>query len=286
MPEPKNGGNGGNAGSTTIDEQLQLLGDIQVSQFAASPATVQPFQTTTVSYQVQPLPTALVVPVTFSINGQKVGDGLSGSATFPVITSTPFVLHAANTVTEKVIATTQVTVNASQCRPGTIPGLGITSTIKTKIDTGFAGYTSGTGSTVTLSDGLISIQIPINLPSGDGTMQIAVEIAVTQSGQSFSVTDQSVTVEVSLTTELNVGSWCSDAMQKLVQPFMQHIVDNEIIPDIIYSITTQINDAIRAAADQTHLTYALATFALTINGVSFLVCPSTSNIVGGPLPNA
>jgi hypothetical protein len=280
MAQP-NGGNGGKGGSgvnsTIIAQQLQLLKDIIVTQFTASPATVQPFQTTTVSYQVQPLPNALFVPVTFSISGQKVGVELSGSATFPVTTNRTFELIATNPVTDTVIATTQVAVNPSQCSSGTIPGIGITSEIKTKIDQGFAGFLSGTGSTVTLSDELISIQISINPPGGGGTMNIAVEIGVYQNGQSFSVIDQSVTVQVHLNTDLNVSSWCSDGMQQIVQPFMKHIVDNEIVPAIVDGITTQINSAISAAeqADPTHRTYVLTTFALTIEGVSFQVCPST-----------
>jgi hypothetical protein len=293
MPAPNggNGGKGGSAGnSTIIAQQQQLFHDIQVTQFSANPATVQPFQTTTVSYQVQPLPDALAVPVTFSISGQKVGDALSGSATFPVSIDTTFYLTATNSVTAVAIATTQVTVNPSQCRSGSIPGVGITSAIRTQINQGFVGFTSGAGSTVTLSDGLISIQIPLNLPSGAGTMNIAVVIAVNQNGQKFSVTDQSVTVQVHLNTNLNVESWCSNGMQEIVQPFMKHIVDNEIIPAIVAEITTQINNAISAAeqSDPTHRAHVLTTFALTIEGVSFLVCPSTpGNIVGGgPLPAA
>src|SRR5581483_217043 len=232
MPEP-NGGNGGGPTNAIIEQQLQLFGDIVVSKFAASPANVQPFQTTTISYQVQALPNALVRPVTFSINGQKLGSGLSGSATFPVSINTTFELRAANHITGMAIATTPVTVNQSQCRPGSIPGIGITAAIKTNVDQGFAGRISGTGSTVTLSDGVISIQIPINLPGGAGTMNIAVQIGVYQSGQSFSVTDEAVTIQVHLNTDLNVDSWCSNGMQELVQPFMQHIVDNEIIPAIV-----------------------------------------------------
>lgn len=134
MPKP-NGGKGGNSGDggnpnpITIAGQLQLLNDIQVIEFACSPATVQPFQTTVVSYAVEPLPIGLDLPVTFSINGNKVGTGHSGSFSFSVNTDTTFKLLAANKVTSADIATTQVTVDPSQCSPGTILGIIIASQI-------------------------------------------------------------------------------------------------------------------------------------------------------------
>jgi hypothetical protein len=293
MPEHQpnggpNGGNGGSGGSTIIEEQQELLAGIPVTQFAANPATVQPFQTTTVSYQVGPLPDLLATPVTFAINGQKVGSNLSGSASFAIATDTTFVLSAANRITGIAIATTQATVNASQCSSGSIAAVVITSLIKTTINQYVSGLPSAPDITVTLSDQTISIQVSITLPSGDGTINIAVDIGVGQSGENVLVSDQGVTVAVHLNTVLNVESFCSDGMQAIAQPLIQIIVDNLVVPVLQQQINQQISNAISVAeqADPTHRTFVLTTFALNSEGVSYQVCPTnpTNPGRGEPLP--
>lgn len=284
MREPNGGnsGDGGNPNPVTIAEQLQLLNDIRVIQFACSPTTVQPFQTTTVSYAVQPLPIGLDLPVTFSINGHKVGTGHSGSFNFSVNTDTTFSLLAANKVASADIASTQVTVDPSQCSPGSIPGILISAQISAAIDKGFGSFT--TGSTVTLTDyGAILVHIPCTLPSKAGTMTIdfVIDVGQSQSPPGFFVTRQSLTSIVHLYTDANVDSWCSNGMQELVQFFMQHIVDYEIIGGqgqggLADQIAQQINSTINAAeqADPTRGTFVLTTFALTSAGISYQVCPT------------
>ena len=309
MPEPNGGGNGGNrepngggnggkggsGGSSTIEEQQELLAAIPITQFAANPATVQPFQTTTVSYVVGPLPDLLQTPVTFSINGQKVGINLSGSASFAISTDTTFVLSGANLITSKAIATTQATVAASQCVSESIPPVVITSLIKSSISKFLSGLPSAPDITVTLSDQTISIQLSITLPSGDGTISIAIDIGVGpvdiagQSGESVVVNDQGVTVSVHLNTVLNVDSFCSDGMQAIAQPLIQIIVDNLVLQALQSQINQQISSTISKAqkADPTHRTFVLTTFALTSDGVSYQVCPATPTSPGrggGPLP--
>ena len=287
MREP-NGGNGGDSGDggntnpVTIAGQLQLLRDIQVIQFACSPATVQPFQTTTVSYAVQPLPIGLDLPVTFSINSQKVGTGHSGSLSFSVNTDTTFNLLAANKVTSADIASTQVTVDPSQCNSKTIDGTIIAALITASINSGFGSFT--TGSTVTLTDyGEILVHIPCTLPRGAGTMTIdfTIDVRQSQSPPGFSVTRLSLTSVVHLNTDLNVDSWCSNGMQELVQFFMQHIVDYEIIGaqgqgGLVDQIGQQINSTIKEAeqSDPAQRTFTLTTFALTSAGISYQVCPT------------
>lgn len=279
MPEPIRG-NGGTNNNTVIEQQLALLAEIQVLKFLASPTTVEPFQSTTVSYQVK-LPKALVVPVSFSVNGKSLGSGLENSTSFSLTATTQFALHAATSLTGRDIASVGVTVDQSQCRMGSIAGLFISSAIKSSLDQSFQGRTTGTGSTVTLGAGVIDIQIPLNL-NGQGTMNFAIEIGVAQNGQSISVTDDSVTVSIHLNTDLNVGSWCSNAMQSLVQPFMQHIVDAEIVPALSQQLLGQINQTI-ASAEQSggplRRTFVLTSFALTPDGVSYAVCPTSASIV-------
>ena len=72
MPEPN--GDGGTPNSTVIVEQQQILGFIEVLKFVANPTSVEPFQATTVSYQVK-LPTALKVPVTSASTASPWGMG-------------------------------------------------------------------------------------------------------------------------------------------------------------------------------------------------------------------
>ena len=172
MPEPIRGNGGEN--NTVIEQQLALLAEIEVLKFTASPATVEPFQSTTVSDQAK-LPSALKVPVTFSVNGKSLGHGLTNSTSFELTSTTTFALHAATSLTGRDIATVGVSVDQSACKMGSIAGLFISSAIKTSLDQSLQGRTTGTGSTVTLGDGVIDIEIPIDL-SGQGTRKFAIEI--------------------------------------------------------------------------------------------------------------
>ena len=281
MPKQPNGGGDPGPSAGVIEEQLRLLGAIQIIKFVATPARVQPFQDTTVSYQVK-LPTNLKAPVTFSIGTQNFGHALSGSGNFPVTASTTFALHAATAITARNIATAPVTVDTAQCRSGNIAGLFITAGLKSSLDQSFTGRTRGTGSVVNLGAGTISIQIPLNL-DGQGTMDIDVELFARQNGAGIQVGDTSVTVQIHLDTDLNVGSWCSNAMVKIVQPFMQHIVDNEMIPALTQQITSQINGLISSAqqGDHLHRAFELTSFVLNTDGAMFMVCPASPGIVVG-----
>jgi hypothetical protein len=283
MPQPVKNNGETTVSNTAIEQQLALLGAIQVIKFAANPSRLQPFQSTTISYQIK-LPAALKVPVTFSIGSHNFGHALSGSGSFAVTTNTTFALHAATALTGKNIATAPVTVDTAQCRLGAIPGLGITATLKSNLDQNFKNNLRGTGSTVTLGAGTISIQIPLTLGSGKGTMDLGVQLVALQNGESVSVGDSSVTVQIHLDTDLNVGSWCSNAMQDVVKPFMQHIVDSEIVPAIQQQLTDQINGLISSSqkSDPMHRGFALTSFSLTSDGVTFMVCPTTPGVeVGG-----
>lgn len=282
MPKQSNGGGDPGPSNTVIEQQLQLLGAIQIINFVATPARVQPFQNTTVSYQVK-LPAALKVPVTFSIGTQNFGPALSGSASFPVTTNTTFALHAATAITARNIATAAVSVDTAQCRSGNIAGLFITAGLKSSIDQSFAGRTRGAGSVVTLGTGTISIHIPLNL-DGQGTMDIDIGLFARQNGPGIQVGDQAVNVQIHLDTDLNVDSWCSNAMVKIVQPFMQHIVDNELVPGLTQQIMSQINGLISSAQQGDHLqhrTFQLTSFVLNSDGATFMVCPTTPGIVVG-----
>ncbi len=260
--------------TTVVEEQQALLAQIQVIKFTASPANVEPFQNTTVSYQVK-LPATLKLPLTYTVGQKNLGHGVEGSGSFTISASTTFELYVATNLTGRNIASTKVTMDQSQCKLGSLAGVLITTELKAQIDQSFAGNISGTGSTATLGAGVISIQIPVSL-QGQGTMNIDIELAVAQSGQSVSVTDNSVTVQVHLNTIANVDSWCSNAMQQVVQPFMQHIVDNEIVPAIQQSLMQQINGLITQTeqSDPAHRTFVLTAFTLSANGASFMVCPS------------
>jgi hypothetical protein len=282
MTQPvKNNGDGDSANAKLIEQQLELLSDIQIIKFAANPSHVQPFQNTTVSYQVK-LPTALKAPVTFSIGSNTFLHALQGSASFNVTANTTFALHAATSLTGMNIATTAVTVDTSGCRPGTIDGFGISATIKSKLDPAFADRLRSGGSTATLGVGIISIKVPLTL-GGTRTMDIDIELAVRLAGQTVSVIDTGVTVKVNLDTIADVDSWCSNASAQIAQPFMQHIVDNELIPALQQGFLDQVNGVISAAekGDHLHRTFALTSFVLTSNGVTFLVCPTSPGIVVG-----
>jgi hypothetical protein len=272
MVEPV--GKGGIPVLTPVEEKEALLAQIQVVKFTAAPANVEPFQNTTVSYQVK-LPAALKFPLIYSVNQKELGDAAEGSGVFAITANTTFQLYVSAGPIGRILATTQVTMDQSQCKMAFLSAAAIAALLEPQIDQSFTGTLAGAGSTVTLGAGLISIQIPVNL-QGQGTMNIDIELGVAQSGQSVIVGDDSVTVKIHLNTDANVGSWCSNAMQQVVQPFMQHIVDNEILTAIQDMVTTQLSDFITSTeqSDPAHRTFALASFSLTAAGASFMVCPS------------
>jgi hypothetical protein len=272
MVEPV--GPGGIPVLTPVEQKEALLAQIQVVKFTATPANVEPFQNTTVSYQVK-LPAALHFPLIYTVNQKDLGSAAEGSGVFTITATTTFQLYVSAGPIGRILATTQVTMDQSQCQIASLSAANIAALLEPQIDQNFTGTLSGAGSTVTLGAGLISIQIPVNL-QGNGTMNIDIELGVAQSGQNVVVSDESVTVKIHLNTNANVDSWCSNAMQQLVQPFMQHIVDKEILTAIQDMVTTQLNDFITSTekSDPAHRTFALTTFSLTAAGASFTVCPS------------
>ncbi len=83
-----------------VEEQQELLAKIQVIKFAGSPANVEPFQNTTVSYQVK-LPAGLEIPLTYTVDQKTLGHGVEGSGTFAITASTTFQLYVATSLTGK-----------------------------------------------------------------------------------------------------------------------------------------------------------------------------------------
>ena len=271
-------GNGDTTNNPAIKgQQFQLLGDIQIVSFVANPSRLQPFQKTTISYQVK-LPTALKVPVKLAIGTQAV-NGLHGSADFTLTSTTPFHLFASTELVSRSIATLTVTVDQSECRPGSISGLGLAAVIKANVDQSFTGRLRGNGSTVLLGAGTISIAVPLTL-GGTRTMDIDIELAVAKADQNVSISS-TVTVKVNLDTAPDVDSWCSNASAKIVQPFMLHIVEKELVPAMHQQLMDQINGLISSAekTDRLRRQFALTSFALTSDGVTFMVCPTTPDIV-------
>lgn len=260
------------------EQQFELLGDIQVITFAANPATIRPFGTTTVTWHVK-LPTALKAPVKLTI-GNKPVQGLSGSITFSFDVTTQINMVAATALVDRSIKSLTVMVDTAECRTNnSIPGFGITGQIKQALDAGFTGRLRGNGTTVTLGFGTISAKTPITL-GGSRTMDIDIELAVGMSQHAPTVRSTSVGVSINLDTAADVESWCSNASAQIAQPFMQHIVDNELVPGVLKAFNDNVNGVITAAekADRMHRHFELTAFTLNGDGVQFTVCPTTPGI--------
>jgi hypothetical protein len=267
--------------TTTLQEkQLQLLEQIQVTSFAASPAQVQPFEKTTISWQIK-LPAGLNFPFQLAINGRTV-HGLQGSTTFQVSTTTEFDLVASTNLQGVSVNIASVTVTADQaeCRAGSIPATVLRGEIITQLNAAFEGRLRDL-IVVKPDVGTIAIDIPLTL--GDPkTMDIHIDLFPELVAQTPPISVGSdVTVKVDL-HESPGDFGCGNGMAEVVQPFMLHIVDHELVPALVQGVMDEgVTPLISSSQqqDRFHRQFQLTSIAMTADGFAFTVCPTTPGLV-------
>jgi hypothetical protein len=261
MSEP-NGGKGGGAPSTSAqDQEYELLGDIVVLSFTASPPTVMPFGSATLAWSVE-VPTALETPVELGVSDQ-MSYGTSGTATVTPYATTEYVLIAKTAIVERALTPVTVTVDQSACVSGNIPGTEITGNFRNQIASMFQG-----GSNYILGDYTVSINegdstIDINVPlvievpdwfNGNVTMSVSIYISQQGAAPNASVLVQSpnVTANVSWSWYSDILSFGNTAsagagMTQLAQVFLDEIVAQQVVAPMQSYVDQQIQDSITAA---------------------------------------
>jgi hypothetical protein len=295
-----NGADDSGGHASAYEHELGLLGQIRILGFTARPPRIAPFETTTLSWSVR-LPPALH-SVSLTVAGQT-NPGSSGSVTVAPYSTTVYGILARGALARREVATLRVPVDDSTCKPGYVAGSAITGIIESSITEQLQGSSDfslrGSGVGVTLSENIISIDIPLNLNVRhffDAAMSIAVHIVVGMQGvppqAAVSVQVASVEVDVSWSwygTLLSGG--CTNAVatgvERTAQAFMSVIAESQVsgIADQLSSLV-RIVIANAEENDPEGRTYALTSLALTSDGITFTVCPlpaSSSHDVHGPI---
>ncbi len=276
MARRPNGG-GGN-GNIEAKLQHQLLETIKVVSFAASPTTVTPFGTITLSWQVA-VPPKLNFPVSIIVNGQKVDT--SGTLAITVVTQTEVQLVATSPLASVVLKALTLTLDQSGCQTLTPPANLVTVPLQQQLINRFSGSSSytlgGGGVTVTPFDGYANIAIPLDLHVPDwfdATMDIAIQLGIAMAADGSSVAVQPYTNVHITWTWLQDLAGCTDFGQKLSQAFMSDIVENEIAPQFAQLIDGLIQSAatLQQQSDPQHRTFALTAFSFGTD-ISFTLCP-------------
>ncbi len=277
-----NGEDGGNS-QAAAEQQFQLLGAIQVVEFAADPATVRPFETTKLTWQVK-LPTTLHVPVTMTVAGTRgAPNATSGSAVATLTGTTLFGLTAATALVSRVIKTLTVTVDESGCRTfPTVPASVLTEPLKQELDGHFSGgsrfalRSGGSQVTAVLGGANILIPLHLNIPNWfDADMDITIQLRIwMQSLGTVTVQAPSTDVHV-IWTWLQDLAGCTSFGEQLSQAFMGEIVANELVPLLAQRINSQVQSFASAQqqSDPQHRTFVLTSFTFGPDGLGFTVCP-------------
>jgi hypothetical protein len=261
---------------TLAQQELDFLAKIQVLSFTANPNRVKPFGKTTLSWNVR-FPPGPHAPVTLQVGGRAAAP--SGSMTFAVSADTEFEITASMAVIKQsVLGSVQVTVDDSECRVESFPASVLTFPIQQNITAAFTGHLAGTVQVGPPgAGGSLPIQIPI-----EGGLTISIELSMgLGDNQMVAVFRDSVDASVSAGID---PEGCGDKVKSVAIAFMTHIVDSEMVPQIAQALNGQIQQVAASAtsSDRLHRQFALTSFSLTADGISFTLCPTTPGIVVGP----
>jgi hypothetical protein len=247
---------------------------------------------TTLSWECS-LPTNLHGIVTLIVAGHAVtgsspGTGtLSGSTSVTLDQTTEFGINAAYgppddpVVSRGVVgALLTVPVNDSECKSFVPPFgvLGLVDTIKGTIDQALQGILRDKPK-VTPGDGILSIAIPLNM-NGQGTMDISMELWFgvsdpNHTGGVVSVAAHNVNVNVSLD---GLASACEGVATQIAQAFMTEIANNQVASQVEKGLNDQVQQFATSAQEDDnplHRVYALTSMVLTLDDLSFKLCPIT-----------
>jgi hypothetical protein len=275
-----------------------LLGAIEVVKFSASPGEVEPFGTTTLSWQIK-LPTNLHAPVSIIVDGKKSAAGVTtGSVVATLTAGTEFALTASSTLVSRVIKTLSVAVDISACKAlGSTPVAAsvLTVPLKQQLDGRFSGSSqfalrSG-GTVVTPVDGGANIAVPLHLNIPDwfhADMDITIQLSIWMAAVG-TVTVQASSTDVHVTwTWLQDFAGCTTFGEKLSQAFMSEIVNNELVTLLAQQINNEIQSfaATQQLSDPQRRTFVLTSFSFGPDGLNFTVCPqgAGSSIAAGQRP--
>jgi hypothetical protein len=266
-----------------VKMEREALKKIVRHSLNANPRTVKTFETTTVSWNVT-VPPNFEFDIAVKLNGEDVVP--TGSKSFRLIQPTPFALSVATEHAGRQLRKLTVNVDQSECMDKLFESVIISSLLKTEFDKRFSGRSQiklrGTGTEVSLGDGIISISVPLSIkvPNWfDAKMSIGIQLAVL-AGSPITVSAQSVSVNVSWSFFEHLASlFCTgfvqSGMEQMAQVLMSDIVNSQLVPALKEGLTEQANEFIESLseADPQHRAYVIKFVALSSGGLKLTACP-------------
>jgi hypothetical protein len=277
-------GDGGTGNTTAAKNQYQLLGYIQPN-FTANPPQVQPFGTTTLSWNAQ-IPTTLRVPVTILFSGQPVKLVDSRSVTVPA--TSEFFLSAKTELASRVIGTLTVQVDTTGClKPASIPASVITQTVESMvrqfIPLGSGVSEHGNGIKASMDVASLSIDVPLTISQNEhsGTLDVNVAFFVGMSLSHIPNTVEVAPTNVHVSLDLQ-GFGANTIYQEFGQDLSTVFV--RVIAGLVGKIMSdQLTAQVQSVCDAAHnndgpnfRTFELTELIWDDTEFKFTVCPKGS----------
>ncbi len=265
-----------------VKKEQEELKKVVVHSFTANPRTVKTFGTTTVSWKVT-VPDSLF-DIAITLNGEAVEP--IGSRSFSLPQTRLFRLSASTEHAGRLLRQITVQVDQSECDSKLVEAFPIIQLLKTTFNNRFSGSSKfklkDDGTQVTLSDGTISIGIPLELEVPDwfnADMIIGIQLSVL-AGLPVKVASKSVTVDVRWgffehLASLFCTGFVQSGMEQIAREFMEDIVKAELVPALSDGFTKQVEAFITALqdADPRHRTYILTGLVVSSAGLTITACP-------------
>lgn len=279
--DPGNDGNG-----TDIElqkEERELLKQVTLEKFTATPKTIPTFGSVTLTWEVT-LPEDPVFDITITLNKEAVAP--TGSRSKTLSQSTPFILSAVTEHAGRLLRALNVTVDHSECQTRLVEASLISSILKSEFDSRFSGSNRfslrGDGTEVTLGSGAIMIHVPltINVPDWfDADMSIDIQLSMVP-GKPLGIAVSQTSVSVNWTffenlLSLGCGNLVESGMEQMAQAFMRNIAEVEIAPEIQKQFIEQVNGFLTSLknADPAHREFSATALILSPAGFSITGCP-------------
>lgn len=270
-------------------EERKLLNKLRLTSFTATPATIQPFQRSTLAWKVNlPESVSSVISVTFTLGNQPVS-ATDSRAVSPIATGA-FVLTAHSPLTSRVLGIRVVQVEIGDCQEGAFPRSSIRFQAQQVKDLFRAGSLSSRGDVdvqMLPPDGL-RLKVPLKVAIEnfyDADIDVALDIrvsvkALAGGNRAASATLANVSVDVIFHVAEHIFSLgTATAAQSLIQPLAADLIKGFLGPQIETTVGGPLQQAIQAylalwrGADPAKRVYRLHSIIADPAGLIVLGCP-------------
>lgn len=270
-------------------EERKLLNKLVLSSFTANPATIQPFQASTLSWNVLvPATVSSQIDVSFTLGNLPVA--AAGSHAVSPLATGAFVLTAHSPLTSRMMGTQVVAVELGECQEASLPRAAIRFQAQQVKNLFLAGSLSSRGDldVQMLPPDSVRLKAPIKaaIPNFyDADIDIALDVRIgvktLQGGvrvASVALRDVSVDVIFHLAEHIFSGG-AATAAQGLIQPLAEDLIKAFLGPQIETVVARPLQEAINffldgwRGNDPQKRTFRLYSITSDPAGLIILGCP-------------